>query len=276
MKHQVIFEEIKRINDYKLEYWSARELAKILGYKDYRNFETVLNKAKLSCQNSYQPVSDHFGDATEMVELGSSAIRKLKDIRLSRYACYLVMQNADPEKEIVAMGQTYFAIQTRKQELQDQFVEDQKRVFLRGELTTHNKHLAETASKAGVKNYGSFTNYGYMGLYGGRKVGEVHKFKKLKKNQKLLDHMGSEELAANLFRATQTDAKIKREEIVGEARANKAHFDVGRKVRKTIQELGGTMPEKLPVVDAVSQAKKRVKISPSSGKKQIRKLTMYS
>ena len=170
-----------------------------------------------------------------------------------------MVQNSDPSKEIVALGQTYFAIQTRKQEVQEQLIEDQKRLFLRGEVTVHNKHLAETASKAGVKNYAVFTNYGYMGLYGGLKVQDIHKQKKLKKSQKILDHMGSEELAANLFRATQTDAKIKREEIQGEARANQAHFDVGKKVRQTIREMGGTMPEKLPTPDGVEKAKSRVK-----------------
>lgn len=151
MKQQVIFEEIKKVNEHNFEYWSARQLAKVLEYKDYRNFESVLKKAKEACINSSQPEIDHFGEVTEMVELGSNALRKIKDVHLSRYACYLVMQNADPAKEIVAMGQTYFAIQTRKQELQDQLVEDQKRLFLRWEVTTHNRHLAETAAKAGVK-----------------------------------------------------------------------------------------------------------------------------
>jgi len=255
----VVFEEIKRINEYQSEYWSARQLAKALEYKDYRNFETVLKKAKEACKNSGQSVKDHFGDVTDMIEVGKTASREITDTQLSRYACYLVVQNSDPSKEIVALGQTYFAIQTRKQEVQEQLIEDQKRLFLRGEVTVHNKHLAETASKAGVKNYAVFTNYGYMGLYGGLKVQDIHKQKKLKKSQKILDHMGSEELAANLFRATQTDAKIKREEIQGEARANQAHFDVGKKVRQTIREMGGTMPEKLPTPDGVEKAKSRVK-----------------
>ena len=255
----VVFEEIKRINEYQSEYWSARQLAKALEYKDYRNFETVLKKAKEACKNSGQSVKDHFGDVTDMIEVGKTASREITDTQLSRYACYLVVQNSDPSKEIVALGQTYFAIQTRKQEVQEELIEDQKRLFLRGEVTAHNKHLVETASKAGVKNYAVFTNYGYMGLYGGLKVQDIHKQKKLKKSQKILDHMGSEELAANLFRATQTDAKIKREEIQGEARANQAHFDVGKKVRQTIREMGGTMPEKLPTPDGVEKAKSRVK-----------------
>ena len=260
LKNQlVIFEEIKCINEYQSEYWSARQLAKVLEYSEYRHFQPVIERAKEACKNSGQSIKDHFEDILDMIEIGKTASREVKDVRLSRYACYLVVQNSDPSKEIVALGQTYFAIQTRKQEVQEQLIEDQKRLFLRGEVTVHNKHLAETASKAGVKNYAVFTNYGYMGLYGGLKVQDIHKQKKLKKSQKILDHMGSEELAANLFRATQTDAKIKREEIQGEARANQAHFDVGKKVRQTIREMGGTMPEKLSTPDGVEKAKSRVK-----------------
>ena len=260
MTHKpVVFEEIKRINEYNSEYWSARQLAKVLEYSEFRHFQPVLEKAKKACKNSDQSVKNHFEDVLDMVEIGSSASRELNDVRLSRYACYLVVQNADPSKEVVALGQTYFAIQTRKQEVQEELIEDQNRVFLRSEITIHNKHLAETASKAGVKNYAAFTNYGYMGLYGGLKVQDIHKQKKLKKNQKILDHMSSEELAANLFRATQTDSKIKREQIQGEARANQAHYDVGKKVRQTIGELGGTMPEKLPASSAISKAKTRIK-----------------
>jgi len=264
----VVFEEIKRTNEYQSEYWSARKLAKALEYSEYRHFQPVIEKAKEACKNSGQSVKDHFEDVLDMIEIGKTASREVKDVRLSRYACYLVVQNSDPSKEIVALGQTYFAIQTRKQEVQEQLIEDQKRLFLRGEVTTHNKHLAETASRAGVKNYAVFTNYGYMGLYGGRKVQDIHKQKRLKKSQKILDHMGSEELAANLFRATQTDAKIKREEIQGEARANQAHFNVGKKVRQTIGELGGTMPEKLPTPDGVGSAMTRVKKLTTQKKKE--------
>lgn len=194
-----------------------------------------------------------------MIEIGKTATRLINDTNLSRYACYLVMQNADPSKEVVALGQTYFAIQTRRQEIQDQIVEDNKRLFLREEITVHNKHLAEAASMAGVKNYGTFTNYGYMGLYGGRSMVKIHQKKGLKKSQKILDHMGSEELAANLFRATQTDAKLRRDQIKGEAKANQTHFQVGKKVRDTIKELGGTMPENLATPDAITQAKNRIK-----------------
>lgn len=254
-----IFEENKKINQHQQEFWSARKLGEVLKYSEYRHFIPVVNKAKESCKNADQPIKNHFEDILDMVEIGSSSSRQIKDIALSRYACYLIMQNADPSKEVVALGQTYFAIQTRKQELQDQVIEDQKRVYLRGEVTTHNKHLAQTATQAGVKNYGTFTNYGYMGLYSGLKSKDITKKKKLTKSQKMLDHMGSEELAANLFRATQTDAKLKRESIQGEARANQTHFKVGKKVRKTIKELGGTMPEKLPASDEIKKAKKRLK-----------------
>lgn len=254
----VVFEQMKKINEYGAEFWSARELSKILDYSEYRHFSPVIERAKESCKNAGQSTNDHFEDVLDMIELGKTASRKIKDIALSRYACYLIMQNADPSKEIVALGQTYFAIQTRKQEVYDQMVEDQKRVFLRDEITTHNKHLAITAAKAGVKNYGTFTNYGYMGLYGGLDSQKIHDRKKLKQTQKILDHMGSEELAANLFRATQTDAKISREKIQGEAKANQTHFNVGRKIRQTIKELGGTMPEKLPVTEGITVTKKRV------------------
>ncbi len=257
--HNKIFEEIKKTNEYGGEYWSARNMAEILGYSEYRHFLPVINRAIESCKKSNQNKEDHFEDVLDMVKIGSEALRKVPNVRLSRYACYLIMQNADPSKEIVALGQTYFAIQTRRQEVQDQLMEDQKRLYLRGEITAHNKHLAETASKAGVENYATFTNYGYMGLYGGLDMKQIHQIKKLKKNQKILDHMGSEELAANLFRATQTDAKLKREMIQGEAKANQTHFEVGRKVRQTIKELEGTMPEKLKTPDDIKNAQKRLK-----------------
>lgn len=254
-----IFEQIKKETESQKEYWSARELAKALEYSDYRNFETVINKAKESCKNSGQPIKNHFVDTNNMVGIGSGATREVDDILLTRYACYLVMQNADPSKEVVALGQTYFAFQTRKQEILDQAIEDTKRVQIRGDITAHNKHLAEAASMAGVKNYGVFANYGYRGLYGGLTMQDIHRIKKLSKSQQILDHMNSEELAANLFRATQTDAKIRRENIQGEAKANQAHFEVGRKVRKAIEDIGGTMPERLPAADGINKAKTRIK-----------------
>ncbi|MDP4010096.1 MAG: DNA damage-inducible protein D [Candidatus Shapirobacteria bacterium] len=254
-----IFEESKRVNQHNSEYWSARALGNILGYSEYRHFLPVIEKAKESCINSKQPVNEHFEEYLEMIKLGHGAERPISDIKLSRYACYLIMQNADPSKEVVALGQTYFAIQTRRQEIRDQTIEDNKRMFLREEVTAHNKHLAEAASMAGVRNYGIFTNYGYMGLYGGRSMVEIHQKKGLKKSQKILDFMGSEELAANLFRATQTDAKLRRDQVKNEAVANHTHQEVGREVRDTIRKLGGTMPENLPTPDAITQAKKRIK-----------------
>jgi DNA-damage-inducible protein D len=254
-----LFEEIKKVNQNNCEFWSARKLSNILAYSEYRHFLPVIEKAKEACINSKQPINEHFENYLDMVKLGQGAKRPISDIKLSRYACYLIMQNADPSKEVVALGQTYFAIQTRKQEVRDQLIEDSKRLFLRNELTAHNKHLAQAASIAGVKNYGTFTNYGYMGLYGGLSMQEIHKKKKLKKSQKILDYMGSEELAANLFRATQTDAKLRREQIKGEAMANQTHFQVGKKVRDTIKELGGTMPEVLPSSVSIGIAKSRIK-----------------
>ena len=254
-----VFEEIKKINKYKSEFWSSRDLFKVLQYASYDKFLKVIDKAKKACENSGEVIHNHFSHLDEMVKIGSGAERSISVIHLSRYACYLIIQNSDPSKEIVALGQTYFAIQTRRQEKTDQLVEDNKRVMLRDEIKKHNASLAEAADNVGVKNYGKFQNFGYMGLYGNLKVLDIHKKKKLKKSQRILDHMGSEELAANLFRATQTDAKLRREDIKGEEGANMTHYSVGKKVRKTIEELGGTMPEKLPSTDGVGKARKRIK-----------------
>ena len=254
-----IFEQIKKINEYEQEFWSARDLMIPLGYSEWRKFEGVIERAKKACKNSGQEIDDHFAHAAKMVLIGSEAKREVLDYSLSRYACYLIAQNGDSRKEEIALAQTYFAIQTRKQEVQETLLEDQKRVMLREEMKTHNKKLAEAADNAGVKKYGIFQNYGYMGLYGGLDSKAIHAKKGLKKSQKILDHMGSEELAANLFRATQAEAKLRRENIQGEQSANKAHHDVGKKVRKTIKEIGGTMPEELPTTDGVNRAKTRLK-----------------
>lgn len=253
------FEEIKRIDDDGQEYWSSRELAKILEYADYRNFIGVIEKAKKACENSEEVIHNHFVEATDMVQIGSGAEKHIDTIYLSRYACYLIVQNSDPTKVVVAKGQTYFAIQTRRQERTDNLIEDQNRVVLRGEMKKHNTNLMQTAAEAGVESYAIFQNAGYKGLYGGLTMQDIHSKKKLKKSQKILDHMNSEELAANLFRATQTEAKIKRENIKGEANANLAHFEVGQKVRNTISNLGGTMPENLPSVDGIGKAQNRIK-----------------
>lgn len=250
-----LFESIKHFNEYGQEFWYARELAKALEYSDFRNFELVIFKAMDSCKNSGYDLHNHFGEVTEMVDIGSGAKRGFPGYILSRYACYLIAQNGDPRKEVIALAQTYFAIQTRRQELQDEYdqlTEDQKRLAIRQEMREHNKSLAEAAQNAGVEtpqDYAVFQNHGYKGLYGGLGAKEIHQRKGLKKSQQILDHMGSEELAANLFRATQTDAKLRRENIQGKQNANKTHFEVGQKVRTTIEELGGTMPENLPTPD---------------------------
>ncbi|MGL4411695.1 MAG: DNA damage-inducible protein D [Bacteroidales bacterium] len=255
-----LFESIKQVDENGNEFWSARELCKALEYTDYRNFTNVINKAKDSCKNSKQIVLDHFVDINEMVKLGSGASRTVDSIKLSRYACYLTVQNADPSKVIVAQAQTYFAIQTRMAEVQQMeaynnlSTEEEKRLFLRDELARHNSMLADAAKGAGViepRDYAIFQNYGYKGLYGGMGAKEIHAKKGLKKSQKILDHMGSTELAANLFRATQTEEKLRRENIEGKHNANDAHYIVGAKVRKTIEELGGTMPENLPVAEGI-------------------------
>jgi DNA-damage-inducible protein D len=254
-----IFERIKKINEYGSEYWSARDLYKTLDYSEYRHFLGAIEKAKESCKNSGQVINNLFENVLEMVEIGSAAKREIETLYLSRYACYLVVQNSDPTKEVVAMGQTYFAIQTRRQEIIDSIIENQKRLVLRDETKKHNTSLAEAAGDAGVKNYGKFQNYGYKGLYGGLDATDIHKLKKLKKSQKILDHMGSEELAANLFRATQADAKLRRENIQGEMSANLTHYEVGQKVRRTIEDLGGDMPENLPTVDNINKIKNKIK-----------------
>ena len=259
------FEIIRRTNTAGVEFWSSRDFAQVLDYADYRNFEQVIQKARMACFNSGQRIEDHFVDITEMIEIGKGGKRPITSTLLSRYACYLVVQNADPTKEIVALGQTYFAVQTRRQELTDQASEEDRRLLLREEMKLHNVKLAGAAKNAGViepVDYAIFQNHGYMGLYGGLDMHDIHHRKGLKKSQHILDYMGSTELAANLFRATQTEEKIRRENIKGKACANQAHHEVGAKVRLTIRELGGTMPEDLPVADSIKklEAKKRKKI----------------
>lgn len=246
------FESIKHINEHGQEYWLARELQPILEYSQWRRFEDAIERAKTACQNSGYAVSDHFADIGKMVQIGSGAEREIEDIMLSRYACYLIVMNGDPRKEVIAVGQTYFAVKTRQQELidnYDELTEDQKRLAIRNEMKRHNAALADAAHNAGVIepiDYAIFQNYGYMGLYGGLKASDIKQRKGLKKSQDILDHMGSTELAANLFRATQTEEKLRREGIRGKDAANRTHFEVGATVRKTIAELGGTMPEDLP------------------------------
>ena len=256
-----IFESIKKRDNNGAEYWVSRDLAKVLEYSDYRNFLAVISRAQTACENSGEVIHNHFVEANDMVRIGSGAEKSVESIYLSRYACYLIVQNSDPTKVIVAKGQTYFAIQTRRQEHTDNLIEDNKRVFLRDEMKKHNTSLMHTASGAGVESFAIFQNAGYKGLYGGLTMQDIHNKKKLTKSQRILDHMNSEELAANLFRATQTDAKIKRENIKGQGNANLAHYEVGQKVRNTIANLGGTMPEELPSPDAIGIAKSRIKKS---------------
>jgi len=248
------FEDIKHYTEDGIEFWLARELQEVLEYTEWRNFSGVIEKAKIACENSNNNVFDHFVDVNKMVKAGV-APKEIDDLQLSRYACYLIVQNGDPRKEVIALGQTYFAVKTRQQELvenYDQLTEEQKRLAIRNEMINHNKSLAEAAQMAGVedpKDYAIFQNKGYQGLYGGLGQKQIHERKGLKKSQKILDHMGSTELAANLFRATQTDEKLRRENIQGKEKANVTHYEVGRKVRQTIKELGGTMPEDLPTPD---------------------------
>ena len=267
-----VFEQIKRIDENGNEFWSARELSKVLEYVDYRNFLSVVEKAKEACKNASQHVLDHFVAFNEMIFLGKGAERQVDSMKLSRYACYLIVQNGDPSKEVIALGQSYFAIQTRLQELaktqeyNELHTENEKRLFLRNELRRHNAQLADAAHNAGVIDtidYAIFQNFGYKGLYGGLDAKEIHKHKNLKKSQNILDHMGSTELAANLFRATQTEEKLRRENIKGKQKANETHCEVGKKVRQTIVELGGTMPENLPVAESIKklEAKEKKKLS---------------
>ncbi len=247
------FESIRHINEYGKEFWYARELQKVLEYTEWRNFSKTISKAIEACANSGNDIGDHFVEVNKMVAIGLGVQRQVEDMMLSRYACYLIVMNGDPRKEVIAVGQTYFAVKTRQQELidhYDELTEDQKRLAIRNEMKAHNKSLAEAAQMAGVveqRDFAIFQNYGYQGLYGGLGAKEIHARKGLKKNEQILDHMGSTELAANLFRATQTDEKLRRDNIQGKDNANRTHFEVGKKVRQTIAELGGTMPEDLPI-----------------------------
>ena len=246
------FEEIKKIREDGTEYWNARELSEVLQYKKWENFAKVIDRAKLACNNSGFQIQDHFPEVRKMVEIGSNTVRELLDYELSRYACYLIVQNGDPRKEVIALGQTYFAIQTRRQEVADYFNqldEDNKRLVIRGDIKQWNQMLLEAAHNAGVitnQEYAEFQNAGYMGLYGGLTVDDIHERKKLKDNERILDFMGSTELIANLFRISQTEEKLKKDKIHNCSKATSTHYEVGAKVRKAIEDIGGTMPEDLP------------------------------
>jgi len=245
-----LFEDIKHIDEFGNEYWLARELQNILEYTQWRRFENVINKAKFACENSNIKVDDHFANVGKMVDIGSNTKRIAKDYRLTRYACYLIAQNGDSRKEVIALAQTYFAIQTRKQELSEkeynELTEDEKRLYRRNQVRKGNYNLNKTAVKAHVKDLARFHNAGYKGLYNGETADDIFKRKKLRYREDILDNMGSEELANNIFRIAQTDAKLKRDKVDNEYTANSVHYEVGREVRESIKRLGGTMPENLP------------------------------
>ena len=255
------FESIKKLTDEGVEYWEARELMPLLGYTKWENFESVIDKAKSACRESGQNISDHFPDARKMIILAQGtvkqAIREIVNFWLSRYACYLIAQNGDPRKKEIALAQTYFALQTRKQEISQQLEAAEKRLFIRGEVAAQNKKLFKTARRVGVNNFGKFNNAGYEGLYG-MKLPTVEEFKNVGKGE-LLDRAGATELAANLFRITQTDEKLKIDNINDEDSATHTHRVVGEQVRESIRTIGGVMPEHLPVEKHIKDVKKEIK-----------------
>ena len=244
------FEDIKHIDENGVEFWYARELMKILEYKQWRRFESVIEKAKLACENSGISSFDHFANVGKMVQIGSGAERKQQDYELTRYACYLIAQNGDSRKKVIALAQTYFAVQTRKQEITEKeyslLTEDEKRFYQRNLTRKGNYSLNQTAKKAGVKNFDKFHNAGYKGLYNGETADDIAKRKGLRYREDILDNMGSEELAANLFRITQTESRLKKDNISNEKDANKTHYTIGKNIREVIAKNGGTMPENLP------------------------------
>jgi len=261
------FERIRQVDPDNLEFWSARDLMPILEYTKWQNFKTVLLKAQIACENSGNDPADHFTDASKMVAIGSDAKREVEDMHLSRYACYLIVQNADPAKEVVALGQTYFAVQTRRQEIADvealaELSEDQRRLLLRQRVKLQNTDLASAAKSAGVitaQDFAVFQNHGYRGLYNGLTADAIHRRKRLKKSQHILDHMGATELAANLFRSTQAEEKLRRDQVQGKDAANDVHYQAGVVVRRAIAELGGTMPEDLPSADSIKKLERAEK-----------------
>lgn len=248
-----IFEDIKHIDEFGNEYWLARELMAVLEYKEWRKFDKVIKKAMEACVGSNYYTLDHFVLKDKMVSIGSNTVRKIQDYKLSRYACYLIVQNCNPRIKIIALAQTYFAIQTRKQELSEkeynELTEDEKRLFRRNQARKGNYNLNQTAVKSGVKDLARFHNAGYKGLYNGKTADDIFKRNKLRYRKDILDNMGSEELADNIFRIAQTDAKLKRDNVDNEYTANSIHYEVAREVRNSIKRLGGTMPEDLPTPD---------------------------
>ena len=270
IQQKKLFDDVKHIDEYGNEYWLARELQEILQYTQWRNFQKVISTAQIACKISQQCVADHFAEVSKMITLAKGAQRKVIDYRLTRYACYLIVMNGDPRKEVIALGQTYFAVKTRQQELAelyDRLSEDEKRLFIRGDIKQKNMLLAEAAHKAGIitnQEYATFQDAGYRGLYGGMTARDIAEHKGLTNGEEILDYMGGEELAANLFRITQTEAKMRREGTSTPTEANAAHYQVGKAVRETIAGLGGTMPEELPTPD------KSIKELEAEQRKQIK------
>jgi DNA-damage-inducible protein D len=265
------FQHVRRVDDEGIEFWLARELAPLLGYKRWENFETVINRARTASETIGEDVADHFRDITKMVSIGSGASREQKDCELTRFASYLIALNGDPNKTEIAAAQTYFTVQTRRQEIADiaegqkpALSEDERRVLLRDEIKEHNKSLASAAKAHGVRkgmDYAVFQNEGYKGLYGGLDKSGIQRRKRLTVKQDILDHMPSAELAANLFRSTQTEEqldRLRKRGTAGKTVANKTHFDIGKKVRRTIAEIGGTMPEEYEAAEHIKEARKRV------------------
>ena len=246
--HSPDFESIKQISPYEAEYWSARDLAPLLGYSNWQNFEVAIKRGKTACEQVGQTVYDHFTGASKMVSVGSGARREVKDYSLSRFACYLIAQNGDPRKPEIAAAQSYFAIATRQNELHQLYEEQQKRLELRERVSQNNLKLEEAAHQAGVlsRSFGEFHNAGYRGLYGGLSAQDIKARKRLDQREDILDHMGRAELAANDFRITQTEERLRKERVIGQAAAISTHNEVGRKVRSAIEDIGGTMPEELP------------------------------
>lgn len=270
------FEDIKQIREDGSEFWSARDLASALDYNKWENFSKVINRAMIACENSGHTIAYDFPEVRKIVEAGVTK-KPILDYELSRYACYLIVQNGDPRKEVIALGQTYFAIQTYRQEVADHFnelSEDNRRLVVRGDIKQWNQMLAETAHKAGVitnEEFAIFQNAGYMGLYGGLDVDDIHTKKGLEVGQKILDYMGSTELIANLFRISQTEEKLRKDEIDNAKTATSVHYAVGREVRTAIEKIGGTMPENLPTPEkSIQQIEKeqmaRLKAKAKKGK----------